>query len=229
LHLPITSPPDSYQPDSLWSYELGTKSRLLDNRLTLNLAVFHIDWKDIQQDIVLPASGFDFETNVGRATSDGLEFDARLRATDALTLTASGSYTRAVFAEDMPALGEASPGVLNVRKGDPIQGQPRFNASLGFEYRFRAMNLGDAFVRAMGSWTGKSHGSFVRSSSDYVRPGYFTATASAGLTLDRWEFSVFAKNLTNNHKIIQQPLIQSVPQAYYLRPRTIGLTASYQF
>ncbi|HJV62371.1 MAG TPA: TonB-dependent receptor, partial [Albitalea sp.] len=47
LHLPITSPPDSYQPDSLWSYELGTKSRLLDNRLTLNLAVFHIDWKDI--------------------------------------------------------------------------------------------------------------------------------------------------------------------------------------
>jgi hypothetical protein len=40
---------------------------------------------------------------------------------------------------------------------------------------------------------------------------------------------VFAKNLTNNQRIIQQPSIQGVSEAYYLRPRTIGVTASYDF
>ncbi|MFL6664752.1 MAG: TonB-dependent receptor, partial [Rhizobacter sp.] len=62
LHLPPVIP-DAFKPDSLWSYEVGSKSRLFDNRLSLNLAAFYIKWKDIQQDVVLPESGFDFETN----------------------------------------------------------------------------------------------------------------------------------------------------------------------
>ena len=220
--------PAAFEPDSLWSYEIGAKASLLDNRLSLNVAAFHIDWKNIQQNVVLPLSAFDFETNVGRATSTGIEVETRFRATDALTLTAAGSYTRAVFAEDMPALGTTA-GELNVRKGDPIQGVPKYSARLGFEYRFKPLASGDAFVRASSQWTGSSRGSFVRSSKDYERPGYVKVDASAGLTFDRWEFTVFAKNLTNNHKIIQQPLIQSVPQAYYLRPRTIGVTAALDF
>ncbi|HJW12566.1 MAG TPA: TonB-dependent receptor, partial [Albitalea sp.] len=88
LGLPGT-PPESFKPDSLWSYEVGTKSRLLDNRLSLNISAFYIDWKNIQQDVVLPQSGFDFETNVGRATSYGLEVESKFLATDSLTLNAA--------------------------------------------------------------------------------------------------------------------------------------------
>ncbi|MBS0612636.1 MAG: TonB-dependent receptor, partial [Proteobacteria bacterium] len=38
-----------FKSDSLWNYELGTKTAWLDNRLTLNAAAFYIKWKDIQQ------------------------------------------------------------------------------------------------------------------------------------------------------------------------------------
>ncbi len=228
LGLPGTTVPDSFKPDSLWSYEIGSKSRLFDNRLSLNVALFHIDWKDIQQDVVLPSSGFDFETNVGRAKVDGIEAEARWRATDALTLAAGASYTHAVFADDTPALGSDGNG-FNARKGDPIQGVPKYSARLGFEYRTAAMSNLDMIVRGSGSWTGSSHGTFIRSSTDYLRPGYFTADASVGLNVDRWEFSVFAKNLTNNHRILQQPSVQGVSEAYYLRPRTIGITAYRDF
>jgi outer membrane receptor protein involved in Fe transport len=223
--------PDAFKPDSLWSYELGSKSRLLDNRLTLNVAAFYIDWKDIQQDVVLPSSGFDFETNVGRAKSYGLEVDGRYRATDALTLNAAVSFTRAVFAEDQPALGtiDGTPtGPLNVQKGDWVQGVPRYSAQLGFEYKFYSIGAGQAFIRGNGQWTGSSHGSLIRNSTDHIRPGYFTAGASAGMTFDKWEFSVFAKNLFNNAKVIQRPSVQGVDEAFYLRPRTIGVTASYE-
>ena len=228
LGLPGTIPA-AFKPDSLWSYEAGSKSRLMGGKLTLNLAAFYIRWSNIQQDVVLPQSGFDFETNVGKATSTGLEFDARAKVTDQLTLVASGSVTKATFAEDMPALGTDSNGALNVRKGDRIQGVPEYNARLGFEYRFPAFAGGSAFVRANGQWTGSSHGSFVREDRDHIRPAYFTADASGGLTFERWDFSVFVKNLANNRSVIQQPSIQGVDTVYHLRPRTIGFTGNYSF
>ena len=228
LGLPSTVPA-AFKPDTLWSYEIGAKSRLFDNRLSLSAALFHIDWKNIQQDVTLPSSGFDFETNVGNAKVDGFELEGRLRASEGLTLDAGASYSRAVFAEDTPSLGTAPDGGLNVRKGDRVQGVPKYNARLGVEYRFAPLSIGDLFVRGSGQWTGSSHGTFIRSSSDYERPAYFTADANIGLTVERWEVTLFAKNLTNNHTALQQPSIQSVNEAYYLRPRTIGVTAQYLF
>ena len=41
-----------YDSDSL-NYELGAKTSRLENRLTVNAAVFCIDWKDIQQNVLL--------------------------------------------------------------------------------------------------------------------------------------------------------------------------------
>jgi len=220
--------PASFKPDSLWSYEAGSKSRLMGGKLSLNLSAFLVRWSNIQQDVTLPASGFDFETNVGKATSVGFEFDARLKVSEQLTVNASGSSTHATFDDDMPALGSTN-GSLNVRKGDMIQGVPRFNARLGFEYRFPVMDAGSAFVRANGQWTGSSHGSFVLSSSDHLRPGYFTADASTGVSLDKWDVSLFVKNLNNTQTVIQQPSIQGVDTVYRLRPRTFGVNANYQF
>jgi outer membrane receptor protein involved in Fe transport len=220
--------PTSFKPDSLWSYEAGSKSRLMGGKLTLNLAAFMVRWNNIQQDVVLPASGFDFETNVGKATSVGFEMDARMKVSEQLTVNASASSTRATFDADMPALGSTD-GQLNVRKGDTIQGVPNYSARLGFEYRFQGPAGANAFVRGSGQWTGSSHGSVVRSSSDYLRTGYFTADASAGLNIDRWDVSLFVKNLNNNHTVIQQPSIQGVDTVYTLRPRTIGLTATCSF
>ncbi|MDE2372166.1 MAG: TonB-dependent receptor [Burkholderiales bacterium] len=228
LHLPGTIPA-AFKPDSLWSYEVGTKSRLWDNRLSINASAFYIDWSNIQQDVVLPVSGFDFETNVGKATSYGIELEAKLRATEALTLNASYGWTHATFAADQPALGSDGNGNLNVHKGDPVQGVPNFSSRLGFDYAFQAFAGADAFVRANAQWTGASHGNFVPGSPDYVRPSYFTVDASTGLNFSGWQATLFVKNLTDTRRAIQQPSIQSVTTAYYLRPRTIGLRVSTDF
>jgi outer membrane receptor protein involved in Fe transport len=225
LGLP-TKPPASFNPDSLWNYEVGSKSRLWGGRVTLNTALFYLDWKNIQQDVTLTNSGFDFETNVGKAKSYGVEFDARIRATDALTLTLAGGITRATFSENVVALGTDSDGNFNVRKGDWVQGVPRFNAQLGAEYHFALTDSIGAVLRANGQWTGRSHGSLFRGDTDYDRAGYFKADASAGLSFGRYDLTLFVKNLTNEQKVIQQPSVQAVDTAYYLRPRTIGIRLS---
>jgi len=227
-NLGLTAAPASFAPDSLWSYELGSKSRLLGGRMTLEVAAYHINWSNIQQDIYLPTAGFDFETNVGKATSDGLEVDLKARVASDFTLTVGGGYNRAVFSEDVPWLGTASGGGYNVRKGDPVQGVPKYSLHLGGEYHFAVADI-ESVLRANGQWTGTSHGTVVRDNPDYVRPSYFTADASWTLSFEKFDLSFTVKNLTNNHTILQQPNIQSVAEAYYLRPRTIGASLSASF
>ncbi|MEP6504040.1 MAG: TonB-dependent receptor [Betaproteobacteria bacterium] len=222
-------PAASYAPDSLWNYEVGSKSSLWGNRVTLNMSAFLLKWKNIQQNITLAGSGFDFEANTGKAKSYGLEAELRARVTDSLTLMGSAGYTHATFSEDIYQLGKDDDGVFNVRKGDSLQGVPRGSLSAAFDYHWALNGDANAFVRGNGQWTGKSHGSLFRGDPDYDRPSYFTADASTGVNFDKWEFTLFVKNLTNTHVAIQHPNIQNVNEAYYLRPRTIGLSGNYEF
>jgi hypothetical protein len=40
--------PPASNPDKLWNYEVGEKSTLFEGRLTLNTALYYVDWSDIQ-------------------------------------------------------------------------------------------------------------------------------------------------------------------------------------
>ena len=221
--LGLTAAPATFAPDSLWSYEIGSKSRLLDNRVNLNLSAYYIDWKNIQQDVGLPSAGFDFETNAGNATSTGVEAEIKARVTNNLVLSAGGGINHAVFAQDVPWLGLDANGVPNVRKGDLIQGVPKYSLKIGGEYQFPFINH-DSVLRLNAQWTGASHGSLFRDNIDYLRPGYVTVDGSWGVTVGKWDVNLSVKNLTNNRTILQQPSVQFVNQAFYLRPRTIGLS-----
>jgi outer membrane receptor protein involved in Fe transport len=224
--LGLSGVPAVFGSDSLWSYELGAKSRSADGKLAGNIAAFYVNWKNIQQDVVLPTSGFDFETNAGNATSIGIESDGRVRVSPDLTFTGALGLTHAVFSSDTQALGVDSNNVLNAQKGDPIQGSPKYSARLGFDYRFKPTGTLDAYFRGAGQWTGPSHGVLIRTNSDYKRPAYFSADLSLGVNAEKWELGLFVKNLLNDHKVIQQPSVQFVNEALYQRPRTIGLTIS---
>ncbi|MES2072181.1 MAG: TonB-dependent receptor [Pseudomonadota bacterium] len=214
--LGMTSSPTSFDPDKLWSYEVGSKSRLMGNRLSLNLAAFYIDWDKLQQDVTLPGCGFDFETNVGKAKSYGLEVEIKGKPSANILLGFSGGYTNATLASDVPSLGAKS--------GDSIQGVPKYNASLTGQYNFNITGDTYGFARAGVHWVGSSHGSLIRTDPDYVRPSYNTVDASVGAAFGSWEVSLFAKNLLNNDKIIQKPNVQSVSEGYRLRPLTVGLS-----
>ncbi len=236
LNLP-NGAPNTFAPDSLWSYEIGSKSRFFDNRVSLNLAAFYVDWKNIQQDIPLPTAGFDFESNVGKAKSEGLEFEFKMRATDDLILNASGGVTHAVFTQDATLLGiDSVTNQYNVKSGDRIQGVPSFNLRLGAEYNYRIAQTYDSVVRLNVQQTGSSRGTpflHVPGTStlnpDYTRPGYTTVDGSWGVTLGTWDLAFTVKNLLNNHTVIQQPTVQFVTDAFYLRPRTVGVGLSTSY
>jgi iron complex outermembrane receptor protein len=213
----LTASPGTFDSDSLWSYEVGSKSRFFDNRLSLNASAFVVKWKDIQQDIQLSCT-FDFEGNFGRATSKGVEIEARARLTSNLALGLFGGVTHATFDEDVPS--------INVNGGAQLLGVPKWNAALTGEYRFFTGTSINGYVRGAARWVGASRGSYDPNNPDYSRPSYKTLDASIGATFGTWDVSLFAKNLSNDQTILQRPLVQFLTEAYRQRPRTIGLLLS---
>jgi outer membrane receptor protein involved in Fe transport/dihydrodipicolinate synthase/N-acetylneuraminate lyase len=80
--------PDGVPPteaDTLWNYELGAKMTFADRRVSVNAAIYRIDWSDLQAQVFLSAlkdpavavSQCTFETifNVGDAQIDGAELE----------------------------------------------------------------------------------------------------------------------------------------------------------
>jgi iron complex outermembrane receptor protein len=89
-----------FDEEQAWSYELGVKSTLLDQRLILNAAVFRTDWKNVQVDSQFipppPAVGtVGYTSNAGKAEIGGFELEARWQATERLSLSAGYAYTPA--------------------------------------------------------------------------------------------------------------------------------------
>jgi iron complex outermembrane recepter protein len=220
-NLGVTGAPEKYNSDSLWSYELGDKARMLGNRLTVDAAIYYITWKNVQQHIYLPVCGFDYTTNAGNAESYGTEVSVRARVTPELSLTGSASYTHSTLTEAEPGLGASV--------GDKLLGTPDWTATFGAEYTHAVSDGVEGFVRADWEWTGASHGAFDNSDPDYGRPVYNVLNASIGADMGSMVVTLFAKNLLNQNKTIQRPSLLSVSEGYTVRPLTVGVSLSKDF
>ena len=100
--------PLSYKPDSVWSYELGEKVRMLDGRLTINSAVYYVTWNGTQQYIPL-ACGYPYNDNAGDAEVRGVEVELSALIVSGLSVFVNASYVDAKFVVGSSAAG-ISPG-----------------------------------------------------------------------------------------------------------------------
>ena len=215
--LGISAEPPTYGPDKLWSYELGSKSRLFDNSLSIDADVYHIEWEDVQQQITLPVCGFQYISNVGDAESNGFELELRYRvkAVPGLTLGASGGVQHAVVTSS------SNPGAAGV--GEHLLFTPGWSASFNTSYNFSLTDEINAFVRADYDWTGNSHGDFLNTAPDYSDPQYDVLNGTIGIDFNGFEISLYAKNIMDNNKVIKHPEIALITEAYTLQPMTVGL------
>jgi iron complex outermembrane receptor protein len=72
---PAGTTPLEFDPEQVDSYEIGAKTRLLDNTLQLNASAFLYDYTDLQ--LVYFDQGSSQVANVGEARGQGLEVDMR--------------------------------------------------------------------------------------------------------------------------------------------------------
>jgi iron complex outermembrane receptor protein len=114
-----------FKPETLWNYELGVKSDWAGGRLTINGALFQMDYTNLQLNRRLACS-FTVTTNGGKARSRGVELEISARPFKGLELSLGGSYIDAVLQTDEPS--------LNAAAGDSLPLSPRFTANGSARY-----------------------------------------------------------------------------------------------
>jgi iron complex outermembrane recepter protein len=237
--LGLSTAPTTYKSDSLWNYEIGSKNTIGDGRAIVNASVFYIDWKNIQQTVVLPTCGFRYFTNVGAAAVKGGELEVRLSPLHGLLIGASGTYSNAYITKATPSTEGAV--------GDPVQDAPKLVANANVEYQFPLIRNGSGFARVDYQWHGSQTGQFdrttisnadpytgapyggVRTIADpaYLQASYSQLNFSVGVTYRSWTSRLYCDNVSNSHPLLS--VGDDPTSAYTLRPRTIGITISNEF
>jgi outer membrane receptor protein involved in Fe transport len=225
-HLGLTEAPATYDQDSLWSYEMGHKSRFLDNRLSISTSLFYVNWQNLQQFVLLPSCQYEYNTNVGNATSTGVELEVRFKPTARLLLGMAAGYTKAELSDNDGLVKDGIPGAVS---GAAIEGVPKYNAHISAKYNFLVSDDTPGFVMGALHWVGSSHGSLDPSDPDYLRPQYHTLDLSTGLALEAFDMSIFIKNALDNDTVIQHVNVNGAEAGYRVNPREIGINISAKF
>jgi outer membrane receptor protein involved in Fe transport len=209
------------ESDFVENFELGSKFSLLNNQLTVNSAVYQINWDGIPiRDV------FDFcsaVSNAGKARSRGVEIDLSYSWSESFLVTFSTSYVDAELTEDAPA--------VSGEKGDRLPGSAKVNASLGIEYNFTVAGY-DTYLRSDYTYVGGFYNSFKEGEAvGAVEAGdYGKLNVKVGAALGQFDIDVFVNNLTDDDSVTWVDA-EGFPgnRGNRLRPRTVGLNIGYQF
>ena len=253
--LTVNDIPAAYGPDTVMSYELGGKFRLLDNRLQVNIAAYQIDWEDIQVTTSAQGCGQNWNQNGGKARSKGFDVQVDFRPVDAVTFnvslgTVDAKYREAVLGPKPTVAGVSQAVTFN--QGDPL-GVPKLQANGGVRFDLRVLDR-KSYARLDYLYTGSyeqgptfgtgNYNPFTRDvgATDQVN-------ARVGVNIDQWDVNLFATNLLNGRDKVGNSgngkggcnaatggtgctvysLFNPFVQQAYQKPRVIGLQANYRF
>ena len=225
---PLTNP--FIEPDSLWSYEVGVKGSTENGRVSYDLNVFYIDWEDYIINVTI--AGVNVSGNADSAVSQGGEAALTFAATEALTIKANLSYTKAEIAADEPDLGAAD--------GDQLPNSPEWQALVDFDYRFDLFGLPayagaawrykdempvgfDGFTDGMGTFHPPSAPRVIVDSYSLVdlRAGFTAGPVDVGLyvtnVFDEWAWVNFGSSFV------------AASNGTPTRPRTVGAVVRWNF
>ncbi|KQM18349.1 hypothetical protein ASE49_09045 [Novosphingobium sp. Leaf2] len=221
--------PEGYGSDSLWSYEWGVKTTLMDRKLFLNGALYYIDWSDIQvsQQASNGTVSFGYTGNGGKAAVKGVEVTLEARPVPGLDINLSGNYNTAKLTQDnpIPATG---------MKGDRIPYVPKLTGSASIDYSTPIDAWGvEASFGANASYQGSSATKFNSTIDNYQKlDSYWLVGLRAGINKGPWAVNLNVTNLFNDRTTINYNEIVPglYPLGYYTnRPRTFSLSGSVKF
>ncbi len=238
-------PVDRYEPEYVWSYELGLKANWLDRRLRTALTAFYMDYTDLQQSIfgegerALPKT-----SNAASSKIKGIEAELEAFVTDQFRVSASGTWLDATYSDLktsdalFPELGEFNPATgLNVRdlSGNRLVRAPEWQFSFTGEYTIPLQGEWQAVLRTDYYWQDAVFFDFFN--NDLLKQGAYGLLNLYGAieTEDgRWKFAAYARNLLDERYFGNKlTSIGGAPVPVHSgnigTPRMYGVSLSHQF
>lgn len=208
--------PSEFDPEDMWTYELGTSSSLSGGRVVVQGAVYYNDWSDIQT-LSLCTGGLPIRqtTNTGKASGPGVDLQLTLVPVQSLRLSLAGNYNDMTY--DFQG--------LNNDKGDRVDYVAEYTLGLAADWSF--------------NWTARNPGLLHM---DYQLTGPYTIgfrlfgieplesdaigllNARLAFTLGAFELSIWGQNLTDEDGAIQPAIpFGGLLSAVRPQPITVGV------
>jgi outer membrane receptor protein involved in Fe transport len=210
--------PESFEPESVWSYELGTKFEAMGGMLSGQIAGFVSRYTDMQTSTLAATPNTFYTDNVGRANIQGLDWSFRVRPADWVAFGVNGTV------QDTEVVSVKANSSYAV--GDRLNYIPKNNYSLFVETQTTLENGLKARFRVDYN---------VRGSSVFAQRTYNATAANDRLELlnmrlslsqKQYGIELYGENLLNDRG---QTFPNPVNFATRTVPRTIGIRGTASF
>ena len=211
-----------YQPETDLNYEIGLKSRFLNDRAQLNLAAYYTQYDNLQVEQTNDACLCNIINNAGNAVFKGIEAEFEIRPVRQLYFWASGDLADTKYITFIDAAG-------NNDSGKTAQRTPKYQFVVGAEFTTDFLNTPDALLFHI---TYKEQGKMYWDPSNLTHEspyGLLDGRISLTLPGNRWSVSVWGRNLTNTQYRTNIIAFFGDEVGTYGPPRTYGVELSARF
>lgn len=235
-----------YFPDTVTNYELGAKTTLFDGAVTLNGAIFYVDWVDPQVSSASVNASLPITINATGAESKGIELNGKWHVSDQFNLRGSFSHTKTTLTDDVPSLIRtiSPPGFSTVFEdgldGDRLPGSPETQFSIFGNYDMPLSDGTELHFNAGYAWQGNVLTRTGGRGGSYTLPSFGVANTSIVYDAGNWSVTGYVTNFLNEYaetgaqstarsnQTVLGATVRSF-QVNVLTPRTIGMRLKYRF
>lgn len=218
-----------YRPETLTAYELGVKTRLAGNALSLNASAFYYDYQNLQLTSRINLNGVatQFTGNAGKARVKGVELEAVAKPSPRNRFDAALTWLDAEYVRYLPRGEGSAPDYA----GRPLDYSPKLTVNAGYAYSY-PFDGGATLTVGVRS----------RLSSSYVMTDFATprqvvqpsnTKTDINLTYsapgDRWYIQGYLKNVEDTILVNSISLSGGVIAVTTGDPRTYGLRTGFRF
>jgi len=225
--------PYGAESDDLTNYEIGAKGRWFGGKMAGSIALYQIDWNNIQIQANRVSDTIQFATNIGGAVSKGLEWDMQFYPTKRLSLGFNGAYNDSKVTKLSAEEAAISGAVLGARLSTP-----HFQGSAFLNYRFNLTSEIPANWSLVASHVDSFPNSFPNTPGQPTVPStvfdytdsYDVLNTAFAISVKRYTVGVYVENLADSHAVAYIHPENFAPSRYArLTPRTVGVRLTADF
>jgi len=238
LNLPLCTPADlvtfgghdSWKDETLWNYEVGSKSTLMNGRGSFNVSAFRADIKDLQATVTAGSCSSRVIFNVPKARSQGVEAEFELAPNDNFDFAISASQINSELRSTLTSTDSAGvvTVVAGIEEGNRLPTVPEFQLASAATFRWQMRNsmagyltgvyqhIGDRYTQIGDQATGFGSVNLLSFNPNNIGGPYTQNTFTfdpklpaqdiinfrIGLLKNRWDTALFINNLTDERSLL---------------------------
>jgi iron complex outermembrane recepter protein len=245
----------TWDNETLWNYEIGSKSRIMNGRGSFNVAAFTSDVKNLQATVTAGTCSSRLIFNVPKARSTGAEVELDLAPNDNFDFAVTASHTNSKLRSTV--VDQSGAVISGIRSGARMPSVPEDQAAAAATFRWPTKSwvgyatgvwthVGDRFTQvgdedlgssaavSLTTFKGTIGGPLTQTTFtfDPKLPAYDLINFRVGVLMGKWDTALFINNVTDERALLALDRERGFrARVGYLtnQPRTIGISTRVNF